>query len=162
MLKNKKERVLKHRSRVKENPTNANIKFFETAIASEKKAASKVNELKKEFAIRDTKLKELKTKLKKAEKRYPVYGLSRKERQQQYKKKRTIVSSGYIRNKEADASKIEICDVLKIDTAEIYEEAMKNAEVMNLMKQLILYKKGLKAAALKTINCHLDYMSLII
>lgn len=108
VLKNKKERVLKHRSRVKEKPTNTNIKFFETAIASEKKAAIKVNKLKKEFAIRDTKLKELKTELKKVEKRYPAYGLSRKERQQQYKKKRTIVSSGYIRNKEADASKIEM------------------------------------------------------
>ncbi len=94
-----------HRSKVKTNPTSTNIKNMERSIASYQKAKAKVSLLEKELAKRQSCQKLLKEKQGLTAKKSPEYGLSRKEKKQQFKKNRDNGSYGHIRSREADTSK---------------------------------------------------------
>jgi len=96
----------KHRLKVKINPTNTNINNLEKSIASYQKAKAKVSLLKKELAKNQSRQRLLKEEQHLIAKKFPEYGLSRKEKKQQFSKNRANESYGHIRSKETDSSKI--------------------------------------------------------
>ena len=95
----------KHRLKVKTNPTNTNINNLERSVASCQKAKAKVSLLKRELAKKESHQRALKEEHNMIAKKFPKYGLSRKEKKRQFKKDRDNESYGYIRSKEADTSK---------------------------------------------------------
>ena len=95
----------KHRLKVKTNPTNTNINKLETSVASCQKAKAKVSLLKKELLKKESHQRLLKEEQNLIAKKFPKYGLSRKEKKRQFKKDRDNKSYGYIRSKEADTGK---------------------------------------------------------
>lgn len=102
----KKQNVsAKHRLKVKTNPTNTNINNLERSMASYQKAKTKVSLLKKELAKKQSHQRLLKEGQDLIARKFPEYGLSRKEKKRQFKKNRDNESYGYIRSKEADSSK---------------------------------------------------------
>lgn len=107
-LQHKKDAVSKHRIKVKSNSTNTNLKHLETSVASEQKAKSKVADMKKAMEEKQSQYELLKAEQTKILKKHPEYGLSRKEKKQQFKKNRQSGSCGETRKKEADESKINI------------------------------------------------------
>lgn len=104
-LQKKQDASTKHRLKVKTNPTNTNIKNLENSIASCQKAKAKASFLKIELAKKESYQRILKEEQKIIAKRFPEYGLSRKEKKRQFKKDRDHESCGYIRSKEAGSSK---------------------------------------------------------
>jgi len=101
----KQDIIARHRSKVQTNPTNTNIKNMERSVASYQKAKIKVSLLEKELTKRQLCQKRLKEELSLIAKKSPEYGLSPKEKKQQFKKNRDNGSYGHIRSKEADSSK---------------------------------------------------------
>ena len=95
----------RNRLKVKENPTNININNLEKSIASCQKAKDKVSLLKKELSKKESHQRVLKEEHSRVSKKFPEYGLSRKEKKQQFRKDRDVDSFGYTRSKEADTSK---------------------------------------------------------
>ena len=106
VLEHKQEAIIKHRLKVKENSTNTNIRQLEKAIASEQKARTKIEELKKVQQEKESRVTILKEDWNRIAKNHPEYGLSRKEKKEQFKKQRDKKSCGYERSREADTSKI--------------------------------------------------------
>ncbi len=104
-LQKKQDANQKHRLKVKANPTNTNINNLEKSLASCQKAKAKVSLLKKELSKKESHQKILKEEHSRIAKKFPEYGLSRKEKARQFRKDRDIGSFGYIRSKESDTSK---------------------------------------------------------
>lgn len=107
-LHHKKNSSNKHRTKAKQNPTNTNLLKLERAIISEQKAEAKITAMQKEFTKRDAHQIQMQKEQSVIAKKNPEYGLNRKEKKLQFKKERTVGSSGYIRSKEADQSKIDM------------------------------------------------------
>ena len=105
-LQHKKNSTNKHRAKAKQNPTNTNLLKLERAIVSEQKAKAKTTALQKESTKRDVYQLQMQKEQSVVAKKNPEYGLSRKEKKQQFKKERTVGSGGYVRSNEADQSKI--------------------------------------------------------
>lgn len=104
-LQKKRDAATRHRLKVKTNPTNTNINNLERSMASCGKAKAKVSLLKKELAERLRHQGISKEGQRLAAKKFPEYGLSRKEKKLQFKKDRDNKSCGHVRSKEADTSK---------------------------------------------------------
>jgi len=111
-LQHKKSSTNKHRTTAQLTPTKTNLFKLERAIVSEQKAEMKITVLQKEFTKREAHHKQMQKEQLVIAKKNPEYGLSRKEKKQQFKKERTVGSCGYIRSKEADQSKVSMLIIM--------------------------------------------------
>lgn len=107
-LKKKTMSVQKHQANVNARPTNTNINRLKTAVASQQKALSRLYSLEKELKLKKLHLSKTEQEKKATEKRYPQYGLSRKEKGEQYSKDREKKSNGAVRCSEANSSKTDM------------------------------------------------------
>jgi hypothetical protein len=102
--------VQKHKEQRKISK-DKNDKTSQQLVERAKKACSRRKEelkkAKQELFMCEQQVSIQKQLVKETEKSRPTYGLSRKEKKEQYKKKRTKGSPGYERSKEADNDKIE-------------------------------------------------------
>lgn len=105
-FQHKKSSTDKHRAKARQNPTNTNLLKLERAIVSEHKAKAKITAIQKESTKREAHQIQMQKEQSMVAKKNPEYGLSRKEKKQQFKKERAVGSSGHVRSKEADQSKI--------------------------------------------------------
>jgi hypothetical protein len=105
-LQCKKETIKRLRTIAKLNPSSTNLLNLERVIISKQKAKAKVIVLQKELLKKEAHHIQLGKELSEVAKKNPEYGLSRKEKKQQFKKERDAGSKGYTRLKEADESKI--------------------------------------------------------
>ena len=105
-LYHKKTSTNKYRAKARLNPTNTNLLKLEKAIISEQKVKAKIVAMQKEFTKREAHQIQMQKEQTMVAKKNPEYGLSRKEKKQQFKKERTVGSCGYVRSKEADQTKV--------------------------------------------------------
>lgn len=101
----KQKSTEKHRARAMGNSTKTNLSKLENAILSAQKVQERIESIKKELSKREKQLSQLKKEQLTVAKKHPEYGLRRKEKKQQFSKKRDKSSFGYARSKEADISK---------------------------------------------------------
>lgn len=104
-LNTKQNSIEKHRAKAQANSTKTNLKNLEKAILSGQKVQARIDTIKKELLEKEEELSKLKKEELKVAKKHPEYGLSRKEKKQQFSKKRDKSSPGYVRSKESDMSK---------------------------------------------------------
>jgi len=105
-LKSKKEGLQQSEKRLKNLPNNTNLMKYQKCETTAKKEEEKLNEYIKIQSVNKNKLEEAKRNLKKFYKKGRLFGLTAKERQEQYKKAVSTKSAGFIRRKEADKDKI--------------------------------------------------------
>lgn len=107
-LQAKKERLLQAEGGLKSAPTKANLTKYEKCRAAVKNDGEMLNGHLKIQSDNKAKLEEAKRKLKNFYKKGRLFGLTAKERQEQYKKAVSVKSHGFKRRKEADKDKITI------------------------------------------------------
>ncbi len=107
-LERKQAAVNKHKAIAENTPTSTNLNRLINAVTAEEKAMQKVTSCEKLFQEKTTQQEKLKQERDKIAKTNPTYGLNRKEKAQQFKKKRTSNSCGSKRSKDADISKIDM------------------------------------------------------
>jgi hypothetical protein len=106
-LQHKQESTSFHRQQVKDNPTNTNMKKLEASVAGKQKTKQKTIELKKALLVKEQQYEQSITEQARVAKKHPEYGLSRKDKKQQFNKKRATGSFGDKRINEMDQSKID-------------------------------------------------------
>lgn len=104
-LATKQKSIEKHRAKVQANNTRTNMSNLEKAVLSVHKVKQRIDTIKKELLEKERHLADMKKEQIIVAKKYPEYGLSRKERKHQFSKNRNPSSPGYARSKEADISK---------------------------------------------------------
>jgi len=107
-LYRKQEAVDKHKGIALVSPTKTVLKRLIGAANAEEKAMNKVTSLKKLLQTKIAQQDALKEERARIAKKHPTYGLSRKEKGKQFRKKRMPDSCGSRCAKEADMSKMEI------------------------------------------------------
>ncbi len=107
-LERKQTAVNKHKAITENTPTRTNLNRLINAANAEEKAMQKVASYEKLLQEKKTQQEKLKQERDKIAKTNPTYGLNRKEKAKQFKKKRAAGSCGSKRDKEADISKIDM------------------------------------------------------
>jgi IS4 transposase len=107
-LNTKKESLLQAEAKLKQLPNKANLIKCEKCEAIVKKEEEKLNDDHQIQSSNKVNLEEAKRKLKKFYNKGRLFGLTTKERQEQYKKVVSVKCEGFKRRKEADKDKISI------------------------------------------------------
>lgn len=125
----------------KGSQTKAANKQIEQATGKVKRAKQKINEAASKYAELENKAIELRQELKETKKRYPEYGLTKKQMDEQFKKCRDAQTPGAERAEEADIKK--------------------TTSMMNMLKRAI--KRGFQADYVLTDSwfCNLELIKLI-
>ena len=121
--------------------TKAAIKHIEQATGKVNRAKQKIKEAESKYAELENKAIELRQELKETRKRYPEYGLTKKQMDEQFKKYRDAQTPGAERAEEADIKK--------------------TTSMMNMLKRAI--KRGFHADYVLTDSwfCNLELIKLI-
>ena len=103
----KSERLQEWQKIVGKSESKTNQHYLSCAKKSQLKAENELKQAQKELTKKKKQLTNVQRKTKETEYRHPFYGLSKKEKKEQYRKTRKRNTSGYVRVKELDTDKIE-------------------------------------------------------